>query len=606
MNYNNLFRSLRQTMHHRPTAGMLTAMLMMLAAAGCTDDADNDNRLPDGKYPITFSAAVDGLAVSRATTDANGETLWTEGDRIAVSLNESSDSKTYQITNASTGAMEPVTPDDMLCWKTSTEELKIQAWYPATSATNVDISDQSQGFVDFDCLKAETTAKFSATDAVALSFEHQMAKVTCTLTTDNDITDITHATVSFYGYTTASFEKGTVTAGSGSSKGWITSTSGKEAVVVPQEIKGQQFIRVTISGREYFYTSGENDPDLEAGKRYDYTIKVNETGLESVTIDTYPSWTDGSSVGGGEGTETKCHVYLPEGHGLTADNITGATQVASSSNVYEISDRNTFSISYTLTDDNALNGFLIAKGIGDCKGVVSHNTSGGRTYTFTYSNIRSDISLVYTFYPEVGYYYYADGTCSPTYNNGSSPACIGIVFKVGAGEGDNISNYAADTFTDNVIHGYVVALSDAHAGTCTWGGKGTLIGTSTNQNDFAGYSNTQKIIAKAIEGGHLKPDDGINDYPAAYYISEYDKTVQTPTNTSGWYFPSTGQLKEVYRVKDNIHTDVLTLQSDDYLSSSEYDRGYIAFNVGYVSFRDGTSEYREKDASKYVRAILTF
>lgn len=582
------------------------AGILCLAAASCSDDSDN--RLPDGKYPITFTAAVDGLAVSRATTDANGETLWTEGDQIAVSLNESSDSKTYQITNTSNGAMEPVSPDDVYYWKTTTEELKIQAWYPAASATNVDISDQSQGFVDFDCLKAETTAKFSATDVVALSFEHQMAKVTCTLTTDNDITDITHATVSFYGYTTASFEKGTVTAGSGSSKGWITSTSGKEAVVVPQEIKGQQFIRVTISGRDYFYTSGENDPDLEAGKRYDYTIKVNEKGLESVTINTYPSWTDDSSVEGGEGTEATFHVYLPESHGLTADNIKGATQVASSSNVYEIIDRNTFSISYTLTDDNTSKGYLIAKGIGDCKGVVSHNTSGGRTYTFTYSNIRSDISLVYTFYPEVGYYYYADGTCSPTYNSSGSPACIGVVFKVGAGEGDNVLNYAPNTFTDNVIHGYVVALSDAHTGTCAWGGDGVLIGTSTNQDDFAGYSNTQKIIAKAIEGGHLKPNSAANDYPAAYYISEYDNTVKAPANTSGWYFPSTGQLKEVYRVKDNIHTDVLTLQPGDYLSSSEYDRGSPAYNVGFVSFGTlNTNTDKEKDtAPAYVRAILTF
>ena len=84
MNYNNLFRSLREAMHHRPTAGMFMVMLIMLAAAGCTDDADNDNRLPDGKYPITFTAAVDGLGVSRATTDADGKTSWGENDPVAI------------------------------------------------------------------------------------------------------------------------------------------------------------------------------------------------------------------------------------------------------------------------------------------------------------------------------------------------------------------------------------------------------------------------------------------------------------------------------------------------------------------------------------------
>jgi len=544
---------------------------------------------------MTFSAAVDGLTVSRAS----GKDAWTKDDPIAVSLNESSDSKTYKIADASNGTMEPVNPSDVYYWKTNTEELKISAWYPAEDVTTKDISDQSQGFADFDYLKAETTAKFSATGAVSLSFVYQMSKVTYTLTTDDSsITDLTKATVSIYGYTQVSFAKGIVT---GSVNGWITPTTDGQVLVVPQDMTGQKFIRVTISGREYFYTP-ENDANLEAGKQYNYTIKVNEKGLESVTINTYPSWTEGGSAGGDEGTEATFRVYLPEDHGLTADNITGATQVGTS-NVYEISNHSkTFSISYTVTGSDPLKGFFISKGLGDCK-VVSDAGTSGRTYTFTYSNIRTDISLVRTSYVEVGYYYYADGTCSPTYNSSGSPACIGVVFKVGAADGDNVPNYAPNTFNDNVIHGYVVALRDAHTGTCIWGGKGTLIDTSTNQDDFAGYSNTQKVIAEAIKRGQLKPN-GREDrcYPAAYYISEYRKTVKVPANTSGWYFPSTGQLKEVYRVKDNIHTDVLMLQSDEYLSSSEYSN----YTVGYVSLNDGTSGYREKHDLRYVRAILTF
>lgn len=583
---------------------LVAAGILCFVAASCSEDGDADNRLPDGKYPMTFTAAVDGLVVSRAA----GKDAWTANDQIAVSLNESNDSKTYKVTDASNGTMQPIDPSDVYYWKTNTEELKILAWYPAEAVTAKDISNQSQGFTDFDYLKAETTATFSAGGVVSLSFVHQMAKVTYTLTTDNNATtDVTKATVSIYGYTQASFAKGTVT---GSVGGWITPTTDNQALVVPQDIKDKKFIRVTISGREYFYTPGENDANLEAGKQYNYTIKVNETGLESVTVNTYPSWTEGSSAGGGEGTEATFRVCLPAGHGLTADNIKGATQVGTS-NVYEISDHKmTFSISYTVASSDPSKAYLIAKGMGDCKGEVSDGSSGERTYTLTYSNIRTDISLVRTFYAEVGYYYYADGTCSPTYNSSGSSACIGVVFKlgVGAGEGDNVLNYAPNTFTDNVIHGYVVALSDAHTGTCAWGGDGILIGTSTNQDDFVGYSNTQKIIAKAIEGGHLKPDNAVNDYPAAYYISEYDNTVKAPVNTSGWYFPSTGQLKEVYRVKGNIHTDVLTLQSGDYLSSSEYDRGYPAFNVGFVSFGTlNTATDKEKDTNPaYVRAILTF
>lgn len=90
------------------------------------------------------------------------------------------------------------------------------------------------------------------------------------------------------------------------------------------------------------------------------------------------------------------------------------------------------------------------------------------------------------------------------------------------------------------------------------GGDNVLIGTSTNQEDYLGYSNSRKIVAKANEGGHLKPDDDKYYYPAMYYISTYDNSFRTPANSSGWYLPSIGQLYDIYQASGSIEEKVTT------------------------------------------------
>lgn len=267
------------------------SLLSVVCLFACTTGEELDQ--PAGRYPMTFTATVDGLTLTRS----DGKDAWTAGDKIAISVDEGANSKTYQIKDVS-GAMEPATAGDGYYWQRNTDEMKILAWYPAGESTNVDISDQSEGFAKFDYLTVTATASFSGSatsSATELTFEHQMAKITCTLTAGNDITDLTNATVSIYGYTTLSFSKGTVT-GSGNN-GWITTTkTDRKALVVPQNMAGQKFIRVTIGGRDYFYTASSGEANLVAGNEYNCSITVTETGLE-VTVDnsTNPVWSDSGS-----------------------------------------------------------------------------------------------------------------------------------------------------------------------------------------------------------------------------------------------------------------------------------------------------------------------
>lgn len=482
--------------------------------------------------------------------------------------------------------------------------MNIQAWYPAEAVTAKDISDQSQGFADFDYLKAETTAKFSATGAVSLSFVHQMAKVTCTLEAGNNITDISHATVSFYGYTTASFSKGDVTAGSDSSNGWITPTTDKEALVVPQDMKGQKFIRVTISGREYFYTPGENDANLEAGKQYNYAIKVNETGLE-VTVDSSVSWTDGSNVETGDGKEaTAFNVYLAA---FTAPTNTSDYKVTdadgnsltASDGVYSNISSDGISISLSAAESYRLKTFLTKVNGGICKQRVSY-TAASRTYTYTFYDIRSDLQLsdiqvetedASTILPDpqVGDYYYADGTWASTLEK----PCIGIVFKVGAAGSDQPLNY--DQL--NAIRGYAVALTDAVSSECSWGNRSqntALADISSSDNaDYNGYQNTKTII-----NGYQNTDTW-DDYAAFGAIVSYRSRVSAPANSSDWYLPSLKQLADVWEVYKNAQGNTLY----DRLNSLSSDNLFKEAAIGQNNTRGGywTSTERKTDDAWYVR-----
>ena len=566
--------------------------LFALLVASCSELPDNEmSSLPPGKYPISFTASVYDLSVSRTT----GKDAWQNNDPIAVSVDGGNSSQIYKITDTATGAMEPETSS--CYWQQNTGQ-RILAWYPSTDVTDVDISNQSGGFADFDYLTADLTADFTAS-AVELPFRHQMAKVKCILTAGDGITssDISSATIQIYGYTKAAFAKGIL---SGNTNGWITPTgTDKETLVVPQQMQGKKFIKVTVgtntAARDYFYTpTGSTDANLEGGKEYTYTITVKKSGLqvESVTA----SWND-SSITPGTPTEATFQVHLSGSHGQTLT-VNGATQVESS-DVYTIDNQsNTFSISYTITESNKAKGFLIAKGIGNGERSISDNTC-----TFTYSNIRSDIWLNYTLYAEVGYYYYNDGTCSSTYSSGSSPACIGIVFKVGAGEGDNISNYTADTFTDNEIHGYVVALRNTGGDRISWGNISN-VSLHTDNTKFYGYSNTQVIKNAA----------GYNEtnFWACYQAINYS-TAAPASGTSGWYLPSLGEYNALWQVYGEIQNKFTAAGGTDmkmswgfYWTSSKKNSNTAAcVDFGaWSATKDFTNAIKTNNA--YVRPVLTF
>lgn len=579
MNKSNPFR-------HLAVAGILC-----LLAASCSDVTDDGTTLPDGTCPMTFTASVDGLTATRVTTDADGKATWEENDLVAISKDGGANHKEYKISNATDGAMVPDGEANTLYWQKSNETKTLAAWYPVSctvgngGGSEVSITDQHSGFGTLENILHAPAQHYtySSSNPVAFVFRHALAKVKVTLKKGDGIeeSDLFGATVTFTGYTAGSLGYSGMT-GSEGSNGDITSkketSSGGAptytALVIPQQMQGKKFIKVTIgtsyAARDYYYTpAGSIDADLEAGHQYTYTIIVKKMGLE-VAVASVPAWGTGEETTGGSEV-SYFSVKIPTVSGVTPT-IEGTT-----GSVGEIYTTIGNSFSITLSVGDGMTGFNIKGGACDVKRTVENTC-----YKFTYSDIRSDLELVYGDYAEVGDYYYADGTWSPDYMASGSSACIGIVFKVGAAQGDVASNYD-DKLLDG-IHGYVVALTDALTYAGEWGVRGTdenneflpdvSFGMDTKYN---GYAQTKYILdTHSADLTRYEAFSAVKDYATA-----------APNNSSGWYLPSMKQLSDVWQLYKGAAGNVLYDRLNSISSSNLFQTG----NNGSQHNKDNSYRY---------------
>ncbi len=172
---------------------------------------------------------------------------------------------------------------------------------------------------------------------------------------------------------------------------------------------------------------------------------------------------------------------------------------------------------------------------------------------------------------KVGDYYFADGTWSSVLTEENKDDCVGIIFALGAGAGDDISNYGPDAAGKEII-GYVVALDNTKtsysdmpltdnihvvSGRTMWY-RYTDNGTSATSDDtvdpavtpfdrpsaidarnYVGYTNTEDFLSSGLFTAH--PTD--LSYPALQIFKKWrDTDATTPANASAWYIPSMAQL----------------------------------------------------------------
>ena len=283
-------------MRHRLFIPAATALLIALTA--CTqDELADDNRLPEGEYPVVIRAT--GLSVeatpqaapsTRATVDGD----WQGVQTVALKMGDAV--KEYTVTASTDFKSATLSRENDPHYWTSRDPITVSAWWPLDKADITRMpavkvaEDQSTlaAFQGSDFISAENqTVTFSDPK---LTFTHRTARVAIELKPGTGFTSVDGATVSLVSLSTDNENPTAI-------KTYHASGNSYEALTAPQTVaKGEPFIRVELSGGN-FYFRPQNDVVLEAGNRYTYTVKVNATGLTLAGCE-IGKWDDGGGESG--------------------------------------------------------------------------------------------------------------------------------------------------------------------------------------------------------------------------------------------------------------------------------------------------------------------
>ena len=282
----------------RATIHTSAAIALLLGLAACTrDELADDNRLPEGEYPVVIRAT--GLSVEATPQAAPSTRATVDGDWqgvTSVALKTGDAVKEYTVTASTDFKSATLSRENDPHYWTSRDPITVSAWWPFDNADITQMpavkvaEDQSQlaDFQNSDFISAENqTVKF---DNPTLEFTHRTARVAIDLKPGTGFTSVAGATVSLV---SLSADNGNPTA----IKTYNASGNTYEALTAPQTVvAGKPFIRVEL-GSGTFYFRPQNNVVLAAGSRYKYTVKVNATGL---TLDgcTIGDWADGGSESG--------------------------------------------------------------------------------------------------------------------------------------------------------------------------------------------------------------------------------------------------------------------------------------------------------------------
>lgn len=311
------------------TAIMLAATLLI---AACTNDEMADSQpetLPEGMYPLTFTATQADIVASPQTrvtdSDEGGvhKSKWTDGDQIEVIVRGGGNDTKTTCTLKENGSID--SNGLQVYWKT-TEGSTINAWYSniekhSTTNSTVSLADQSSGLAYV--LKAGEVAnvKYNSPN-ISLNFIHQLAKVRVKLEKGNYSGTLDNITVKVNGYTLCTIVEGTIT--DPQKEDYIpTIKNGEyyEANLVPQEsVDFSKFIQ--LNDVTYAVTTDANVSGiskLEAGLVYTITLEVNQKELDPATANL-------SSISGcvtikGNGNETSNPIIITDNAEVTIQDV---------------------------------------------------------------------------------------------------------------------------------------------------------------------------------------------------------------------------------------------------------------------------------------------
>ena len=510
-------------MRHRLFIPAATALLFALAA--CTqDELADDNRLPEGEYPVVIRAT--GLSVEATPQAAPSTRATVDGDWqgvTSVALKMGDAVKEYTVTASTDFKSATLSRENDPYYWTSRDPITVSAWWPfnntnITQMPAVKVAEDQSKLADFqnsDFISAENqTVKF---DDPTLEFTHRTARVAIDLKPGTGFTSVAGATVSLV---SLSADNGNPTA----IKTYNASGNTYEALTAPQTVvAGKPFIRVEL-GSGTFYFRPQNNVVLAAGSRYKYTVKVNATGL---TLDgcTIGDWADG----GGESGEAEDLGYSIQNDGsYTVYNADGLL-------AWNKAVQKDESINCTLTADIDLTGREWTRigtwpgysGIFNGQGhrITGLNFSAATTELFGLLNLRGVIKNLQLIDVNL---YGNNGSAAGIVdqNNGQIIACsvTGKISAYGRTCGIADLNYGRITacWFDGTLKEYesgaIVRYNYKIITSCYWGGN-------VGQGVF--HDHGEKVDATKVDGATVKWQTAVDGMNTALTAGDYQWVLGT-------------------------------------------------------------------------------
>lgn len=271
---------------------------MALTFAACTQE-DDFTPQTDGDA-VKINATI-GRLQTRVAYEDNGATNFINGDEICVqnTLRETKNIATYTFDGTTW------TTTDALVWNGGTAESQFQAWYPATASFDKFTLPTDQISIEelaaADWMTASTSAMVKPADkTITLAFEHKLAKITVEVT---EFTPQFGDDPCLYGATIYSLSDEYVTVNGGIRP--VLRGNAATAIVCPGKYAaGTDLMEVTISDADRHQTflnvpvnAFLTDTGLEAGKHYQFSLKVGKDAISITKVNVEP-WTTKEIDGG--------------------------------------------------------------------------------------------------------------------------------------------------------------------------------------------------------------------------------------------------------------------------------------------------------------------
>ncbi|MEG0796752.1 MAG: fimbrillin family protein [Odoribacter sp.] len=472
--------------------GVTGCLFCLLAAGiltGCSKTETDGGT--DGKQPMTFTALVDALTSTRATTD----NTWEGNEEVAVKIGD----EVKKYTAAADGTLSVAKGETAFYWTTPTAVA--EAWqaasYSDTKPSSFRVSaDQSAATAYRQSDMIYAAAATINYGNPLLTFRHLPVKGVVNLQAGKGVTEdeVRAATVTFLNQhltagtiaTDGSVAQQTAPGGYTVIPNVVATPADAclktvQALLVPQKNAASgPFIKISLGGQEFVYAA---TLDLLAGTQYTYTVTVAKNGI-TVTACGDETWT---------GSETPVKSYDP----------------------YKASDLKPGD--YYYSDGTWSDGGLRKK------------YADG---TFAIDNIaptaaKTVIGIVY---------WVGDITADDPLLKADHPACThGLVVALQNATLPKNPPFVHSELWVRWSFNYETVINDWTNAPERGGDKVDITVADKRQ----GYANTQALTAynaQQIDRNDVLPIAAIARYATAH---------PAPTNSSGWYFPSFQELKYV-------------------------------------------------------------